>query len=150
MMRGRFRVGGTALLLAATGLAHPVLADPDGEVVQEFGLTGHWAIACDAAPSPYNPHIFVSTSDTGQAIRRRVTGDPRSENTIPLLNARLLGNNQLTMQQFVEGKTVTFLLVMDQDRYRIDEMVTSDGKLLVTHAVQNFDGKESPWYHRCP
>jgi hypothetical protein len=137
-------------LLAALALAAPVCAQPDSEAVEKFGLSGHWAIACNADPSPNNPHIYVSTSATAPPMRKRVTGDPKSEDTIPLINARLIGSDHLTMQQAVEGKTVTFLLVMEKDRYRIDEMVTSDGNALVTHAVQNFDGKASPWYQRCP
>jgi hypothetical protein len=148
-MRGRCVIGSATLLLAAMIYAHPATAQPDSDAIEQFGLFGHWAIACGERPSPYNPHIFVSASDSGSPVRRRATGDPLSEDTIPLLNVRLIGSNQLTMQQAVEGKIVTYLLVMDQDRYRIDEMVTSDGKSLVTHAVQNFDGKASPWYHRC-
>jgi hypothetical protein len=149
-MQKQFMVGGAMMLLAAMGFAQKAQAQPDSEAVEKFGLEGHWAIACGEKPSPYNPHIFVSVSDSGTPVRRRETGDPKSEDTIPLLNARLISDHQLTMQQAVEGKIVTYLLVMDQNRYRIDEMVTSDGKSLVSHAVQNFDGKDSPWYHRCP
>jgi hypothetical protein len=144
-MRTAVLVGTAALLMA--GVAE---ARPDREAIEAFGLVGHWAISCEAAPSPHNPHVYVTMSDTSAPTRRLQTGDPKLDDIRELLDARLIGDGKLTMQQAVSGSKITFLLRMESgDRYRIDEMVTSDGKALVTHAVQIFDGKPSPWYHRC-
>ena len=136
----------TALLL----LSLPAAAQPDSEAIARFGLEGHWAISCAAEPAPNNPHVLVAASAAAPPTRELITGTAAMDNVLQLTNARLVGANQLTFQEFTEGKLVTFLVVMQDNRYRVDEMVTSDGKALVTHAVQNWDGKPSPWYQRCP
>ena len=143
-MRGFICIG-TALSL----LALPARAQPDSEAIAAFGLEGHWAISCSGAPSDANPHVHVATTADAAPTRRLVTGNAAIDNVLQLTNARAVGAHQLTFQEKVEGKTITFLLVMEEGRYRIDEMVSSDGKALVTHAVQNWDGKPSPWYSRC-
>jgi len=143
-MRASLLIGACLLLYCL-----PASAQSDSDAIAQFGLPGHWAISCAAAPSANNPHIHVAASATAPPTRRLVTGDDSIDNVLQLTNARSVSANQLTFQEFVEGKVVTFLVVRDQDKYRIDEMVTSDGKALVTHAVQTWDNKPSPWYSRC-
>jgi hypothetical protein len=138
------------LIAAALLLSLPAAAQPDSEAIARFGLEGHWAISCAAEPAPSNPHIRVAASDTAPPTRALVTGNAALDNVLELTNARPVGARQLTFQELSDGKLLTFLVVMEDDRYRVDEMVTSDGKALVTHAVQNWDGKPSPWYQRCP
>lgn len=137
------------LAVAALLMAAPAAAQPDSEAIAKFGLEGHWAISCAAAPAPTNPHVRVATSPQAQPTRELMTGNAATDNVLPLTNARLIGENQLTFQEILDGKLLTFLVLRDGDRYRIDELVTDDGKALVTHAVQNWDGKDSPWYQRC-
>ena len=127
----------------------PAAAQPDSDAILRFGLEGNWAISCSAAPAPTNPHVRVAASEAAPPTRELVTGDAAIDNVLPLINARLVGDTQLTFQEEVEGKLVTFLVEMAENRYRVAEMVTSDGKALVTHGVQNWDGKPSPWYSRC-
>ena len=143
-MRAHLPVGACLLLLAL-----PLRAEPAEDLFARLGLTGHWAVSCAEAPSESNPHIHVATSSNAAATRRLVTGNAKIDNVLALTNPRLVSDNKITFQEFTEGKTVTFLVALEQGRYRIDEMVTSDGKALVTHAVQSWDGKPSPWYERC-
>lgn len=138
-------IAGAALLLMCV----PAAAQPDGEAIATFGLDGHWAVSCTAPPAPTNPHVLVAASPATQPTRELMTGNAETDNVLPLVNARLIGGNQITFQEFTEGRLITFLVVKEEGRYRIDEMVTNDGKALVTHAVQNWDGMPSPWYQRC-
>src|SRR4051794_33052011 len=137
------------LIGAGLLLSWPAASQSDSEAVARFGLEGHWAISCTAEPAPTNPHVRVAASPTAPPTRALVTGDAAVDDVLPLMNARPVGGDKLTFQEVIEGKLVTFLVVMATNRYRVDEMVTSDGKALVTHAVQNWDGKPSPWYQRC-
>jgi hypothetical protein len=137
------------LIAAALLVPLPAAAHPDSETIARFGLAGHWAISCASQPTPNNPHVLVVASPVAPPTRELRTGNAATDNVLPLLNARLIADDQLTFQEFTGGKIVTFLLVSDGSRYRINEMVTSDGKALVTHAVQNWDGMPSPWYQRC-
>ena len=134
-----------ALLL----LSSPVAAQPDSDAIQKFGLEGHWAVSCTSEPAPTNPHVVIAASASAPPTRELKTGDAEVDNVLQLTNARLIGERQITFQEFTEGKTITFLVVREEGRYQIAEMSTSDGKALVTHGLQNWDGKPSPWYQRC-
>jgi hypothetical protein len=135
--------------VAALVMAVPAAAQADSEAITKFGLEGHWAISCAAPPAPTNPHVRVATSMATSPTRELMTGTPATDNVLELINARPVGDDQLTFEEIMDGKRVTFLVVMQEGRYRVTEMVTEDGKALVTHAVQNWDGKDSPWYQRC-
>jgi hypothetical protein len=130
-------------------LSLPAAAQPDSEAIVQFGLEGHWAVSCTAAPAPTNPHVVIAASASAPPTRQLRTGNAEIDNVLPLTNARLIDESQITFQELMEGKTVTFLVVRKEGRYQVVEMVSGDGKALVMHGQQMWDNKPSPWYSRC-
>lgn len=138
-------VGAYAMLAAGSASA-----DPNGDALAKFGLPGHWALRCQEAPGPKNPHQFFVVSPIGNSIEQ-TAGDPNGNNFLLLLsNVHILNSDQIAYTATIGGTLYNFVIAKNGNRRRTIEIVSGSGQAAVSHGIIMANGSETPWLERCP
>ena len=146
-MIGRAAVA--TLLLGAT----PCVADesPVPGVLQQFALSGTWAIDCARPESPANEYSIYAVSSTGDATLTYARGEPYRDVTYAIRTARLVAEQRLALQvlRLPEKIPVELVLRKDGDSIQVWSSHTPDGRMLVIDGVIIGNGAPSPRFKHC-
>lgn len=144
MTRIIFGLVSLALLFAGSARA-----SNDSDVLAQFGLVGSWASDCHAVPSPTNPFVNFTFSDTGQPMRLVIAGKPQYQSMVPLSDMRSIDETHLQFSYPQAGVTVTVILVKEQNRIRPYRAMASDGTVSVENGIVKSSGQETKWLLKC-
>jgi hypothetical protein len=144
MMRTLFWLVSSTLLFAGSARA-----DNDADVLAQFGLVGSWAADCHAVPSPTNPFVNFTFSDTGQPMRLVIAGKPQYQSMVPLSEMVSVDETHLQFSYPQAGVTVTVILVKEQNRIRPYRAIASDGTVSVENGIVKSSGQETNWLLKC-
>ena len=141
----------TAVLLVSSALlfAGSANADNDADAMVQFGLVGSWAPDCHAVPSPTNPFVNFTFSDTGQPMRLVIAGKPQYQSMVPLSDLVAIDETHLQLSYPQAGVTVTVILMKEPNRIRPYRAGVSDGTVSVENGVVKSSGQETNWLLRC-
>jgi hypothetical protein len=68
------------------------------EVFRQFDLFGVWAVACDAPPSPENPHLSIISPAAGVVVEKHDIGEDYEANAYSILSAERLSPTSLAVE----------------------------------------------------
>ena len=100
------RVAVFAVLAALAGLSPAVARDPSPPandtgieaVLRDAGLFGTWAVDCEAAPAPANPHVSILMGDAGNVIERHELGGDYEINNYRVIAAKRLSQSRVSVE----------------------------------------------------
>jgi len=147
-------VNGIAVLLLAGALAaviRPAWADTLETTLTRFGLLGHWAVDCGAAPSIENPHGLYRMLSPHEAELRYDYG-PLYEPQIHIITfAEPADGNRLRIKHIDrrDGSSLEATIQKLADRIQNVSVVESDGKIIVKDGIYTLNGRPAVWLERC-
>jgi hypothetical protein len=146
--RWAIRVGLATIVIAVP--INPTRASPDGDAMTKFGLTGHWAVACQAAPGPKNPHEFFVGPPLGSPIARIVGGEPGQSGIFPLIDIQIISAEKIAYTA-VDVQGTRYNIVVARNGMRLRTMdINTGGQVVANQGVTTATGAETFWLERCP
>jgi hypothetical protein len=140
----------TGQILFLTALAQ---AQTIASVLQDFGLFGTWAVACEQRPSPTNEFAIFSVNASGGIRLWNDFGPDYDDMIYRIVDARRVGPDKLLLRQVLTTDrriVLDIVMVKDNDRIRVWSSRMADGKILVNDgALASSNGHETRWVVRC-
>jgi hypothetical protein len=141
-----------AVALAAIACGAAAAQSSVQQAVEQLGLLGTWASDCGSPPARTNIYTVYKLSPAG-GVRRVYYDGPRSASgDAYILNATLVGADQISYEQELTDRArtrITVLLTLTDDRIRVLRSQRADGQLLVDNGTILSNGMASPWQFRC-
>ena len=76
----------------------PVNAAGIEAVLRDAGLFGTWAVDCEGAPTPLNPHVSILMADGGSVVERHELGGDYEINTYRVIAAKRLSKTRVAVE----------------------------------------------------
>ncbi|HET9618172.1 MAG TPA: hypothetical protein VFP74_13470 [Pseudolabrys sp.] len=100
------RVAVLAVFLVLSGMLPAAAQDATGPangvgieaVLRDAGLFGTWAVDCEGAPTPANPHVSILLGDAGNVIERHELGDDYEINNYRVIAAKRLSRTRVSVE----------------------------------------------------
>jgi hypothetical protein len=141
----------TALVLS---LPCGARAQSAAAALQEFGLMGTWAGACDQEASPTNNHAIYAVNGAGGVQLRYRSGDDYEESIYDISDVKRIAPDKLSMHQVLTSNdrvALDIVLVKEDGKVRIWSSLFPDGTALVEDGVMTaMTGRETRWMTHCP
>ena len=67
-------------------------------VLRDAGLFGTWAVDCQSAPTPANPHVSILIADGGGVIERHELGGNYETNNYSVIAAKRLSSTRVSVE----------------------------------------------------
>lgn len=144
------------VLCTALALALPcgASAQSAAAALEEFGLMGTWAGACDQGPSPTNNHAIYAVNGAGAVQLRYRSGDDYEDSIYDISDPKRIAPDKLSMHQVLTSNdrvALDIVLVKENDKIRIWSSLFPDGTALVEDGVMTaMTGRETRWMTHCP
>jgi hypothetical protein len=148
------RIAAVLLLAAATAMPAAAQAASADVLFQQFGLFGTWAIDCQQAAAPANPHVSITTPSVGLVVEEHDLGPDYTTNHYSILSAERGSAEQLTVavifQPGAEGEerqTLTFLIRKGTRRTLFNR--PDGGAVRVKNGIALANGSKTPVLNKC-
>ena len=139
-----------ALMVSAADAQQPT--SQASTVMQDFGLTGKWAVDCSQPPSGNNPHVSFTVRE-GQTRRTTDAGPSLRQGSVVIVDAKRLDRSTIVVREQSDSPgvpTVDITIIRDDGRTRsLASQRVDDGSFLVKDGIVIASGRETPWLSRC-
>lgn len=140
---------------AARDATPPAVDNPAIEaVLRDAGLFGTWAVDCEAAATPANPHVSIVLADAGAVIERHELGPDYEINNYRVIAASRLSPTRVSVEVlFKPGtereQTQHLVLDVENDTRRTMFNQSAGGPVVVRDGVVAGHKVKTPTLKKC-